>query len=255
MVGPGSGRASRAGTGSASPSGDSNPGPHAYKASALPTELLGQGDACSIRTTLGLQRRGPGPPECRRPPNGPSRRRHASRCALPWVTMPGSVGPATLRKLQRLLAVLVVGAGVTVGSVGAVIFGLGRSELLGGIIATDVAAAIALGIVLPRRRVRRTRWDAMVTAIGGTVRGGPPAGLHDQAQLIRQSLAAGGVALLLAPLDQPLEIAAVSGAVPNGLRPGGHLPDRLTASEARRHDPPAGGSLRRATRSTSPART
>jgi len=143
--------------------------------------------------------------------------------------MPGSVGPATLRKLQRLLAVLVVGAGVTVGSVGAVIFGLGRSDLLGGIIATDVAAAITLGIVLLTRRMRRTRWDAMVSAVGGTVRGGPPAGLHDQAQLIRQSLAAGGVALLLASLDQPLEIAAVSGAVPNGLRPGARLPGRLPA--------------------------
>ena len=147
--------------------------------------------------------------------------------------MRGTVGPATLRRLQRLLAVIVVGAGVTVGSVGAVMFGIGRSDLLGGIIATDVAAAIALGLVLLSRRMHRSRWDTRVAAIGGPTGGGPPAGLHDQAQLVQRTLAADGVALLLAPLDQPLEIAAVAGAVPDGIRPGARLPDRLPAQRSR----------------------
>jgi len=147
-------------------------------------------------------------------------------------TAGGGTTAVVVRRLQRLVTVVVIGAGVTVGAVGAVLFGLRRSNLLGAIVAADVAAAIALGVALIAQRRQRARWDYRVAALASSATGGPAAGLHNQAELIRRSVRADGVALLLAPLDQPLATAAVAGRVPAGIRTGVHHPDQATAVRA-----------------------
>ncbi len=125
-----------------------------------------------------------------------------------------------LRALERVVVVAIVGAGVAVGSVGAIVVSFHRSALLGAIVIVDVIAALSLGGALLSRQRQKSEWARAVAGAGALANDGAVASLGAHAEVLRRRLDAEGVVLLLAAKGEPLAAAAAAGTVPAACQPG-----------------------------------
>ncbi|HZQ58634.1 MAG TPA: ATP-binding protein [Acidimicrobiales bacterium] len=138
---------------------------------------------------------------------------------------PGGTTAARLRALEHLVIVVIVGAGVAVGSVGAIVVGFHRNTLLGVIVVIDVAAALGLGAALLNREREKAAWPRFVAALQTATATGAVPTLKDHAEGARRRLDVDGVALLLGAKGEVPVVVATAGKVAPGLVLGAEAPD------------------------------
>jgi PAS domain S-box-containing protein len=143
--------------------------------------------------------------------------------------LPGGTTAARLRTLEHGVVVAIVGASVSVGSVGAIVVGFHRSTLLGAIVIIDVVAALSLGAALLSRQRQKADWAQFVAAIDVGAAPGAVSSLKAHAEAVRHKLGVDGAALLLAARGEPWTTVAVAGTVPTAFRPGTVMAESLPA--------------------------